>query len=213
MTPFLPHYPPLSLPFFLTIPHSLSLSSSLSPILSLSSPFFPTLPHSLPFFPTIPHSLLISRAVLTVHAIMILASQVLLNGGKEAYSQQMDVYAFGMFIYYLSSFMTPFENDTRPITALLEEGRRPELPSKVRTIKYTQKMTIKYSVNLPYLFTHPPTPPTYPPTHHTAPHTHSSTPPPPHAHTHTHTAPPPHTRTHTHTHTHSSTPAHSRCLN
>ena len=46
----------------------------------------------------------------------------------------MDVYAFGMFMYYLISFMHPFENESRPITALIEEGRRPELPPKVHSV-------------------------------------------------------------------------------
>ena len=60
-----------------------------------------------------------------------LPPEVILTSGREASSTMIDVYAFGMFIYYLITFMSPFENEGRPLTALLEEGRRPELPPKV----------------------------------------------------------------------------------
>ena len=60
-----------------------------------------------------------------------LPPEVLLHGGKQAYSTKIDVYAFGMFIYYLMTFLSPFELEERPLSALLDEGRRPELPPKV----------------------------------------------------------------------------------
>ena len=60
-----------------------------------------------------------------------LPPEVLLCGGREAYSTKIDVYAFGMFMYYLMTFLSPFELQDRPLTALLAEGRRPELPPKV----------------------------------------------------------------------------------
>ena len=60
-----------------------------------------------------------------------LPPEVMCHGGKQAYSHKLDIWSFGMFMYYLFSFLNPFENDPRPITALLEEGRRPELPFKV----------------------------------------------------------------------------------
>lgn len=63
-----------------------------------------------------------------------LPPEVILHGGREAYSTKIDVYAFGMFMYYLITFLSPFESEGmagRPITALLEECRRPELPAKV----------------------------------------------------------------------------------
>ena len=60
-----------------------------------------------------------------------LPPEVNLTGGREAASTMIDVYAFGMFIYYLMTFMTPFEMEVRPLNSLLEEGRRPELPPKV----------------------------------------------------------------------------------
>ena len=66
-----------------------------------------------------------------------LPPEVILHGGREAYSTRIDVYAFGMFMYYLITFMSPFEADGtagRPITALLEEGRRPEVPAKVMAL-------------------------------------------------------------------------------
>lgn len=59
-----------------------------------------------------------------------LPPEVILHGGQEAYSNKLDVYAFGMFMYYLVSFRTPFDSG-RPITALLEERKRPELLAKV----------------------------------------------------------------------------------
>ena len=58
--------------------------------------------------------------------------EVMLRGDQEAYSTKLDVYSFGMLMYYLFSFLNPFENDPRPITALLEESKRPELLSKVK---------------------------------------------------------------------------------
>ncbi len=60
-----------------------------------------------------------------------LPPEVILHGGREAYSNKLDIYAFGMFIYYLVSFRTPFDSG-RPITALLEERKRPELLPKVK---------------------------------------------------------------------------------
>ena len=39
-------------------------------------------------------------------------------------------------MYYLFTFLNPFENDHRPITALLEEGRRPELAAKVSILNW-----------------------------------------------------------------------------
>ena len=64
-----------------------------------------------------------------------LPPEVNLTGGRAAASTMIDVYAFGMFIYYLMTFMAPFEMEVRPLNSLLEEGRRPELPPKVRLSK------------------------------------------------------------------------------
>ena len=69
-----------------------------------------------------------------------LPPEVILHGGREAYSTKLDVYAFGMFIYYLVSFRTPFDTG-RPITALLEEGKRPELLPKVQYNTYGVAVT------------------------------------------------------------------------
>lgn len=62
-----------------------------------------------------------------------LPPEVILHGGREAYSTKLDVYAFGMFIYYLVSYRVPFDSG-RPITALLEENKRPELLPKVSVV-------------------------------------------------------------------------------
>ncbi len=59
-----------------------------------------------------------------------LPPEVILHGGREAYSTKLDVYGYGMFMYFLVSFRTPFDSG-RPITSLLEEGKRPELSPKV----------------------------------------------------------------------------------
>ena len=53
--------------------------------------------------------------------------EIILHGGQETYSTKMDIYAFGMFIYYLISFRSPFEDLDEPITAILREGNRPSL--------------------------------------------------------------------------------------
>lgn len=61
-----------------------------------------------------------------------LPPEVILHGGREAYSNKLDVYAFGMFIYFLVTYRGPFDSG-RPITALLEENKRPDLLPKVTT--------------------------------------------------------------------------------
>ena len=77
-----------------------------------------------------------------------LPPEVMLHGGKEAYSNKLDVWSFGMFMYFLFSYLNPFENDPRPITALLEEGKRPELPLKVDTpkAKLSVWLSLKYLI-------------------------------------------------------------------
>ena len=60
-----------------------------------------------------------------------LPPEVLLHGGQEAYSTKLDVYSFGMFMYYLFSFGNPFEKEMRPPEALLSAGKRPELLLRV----------------------------------------------------------------------------------
>ena len=59
-----------------------------------------------------------------------LPPEVLLHGGQESYSVKLDVYSFGMLMYYLFSFKHPFGNQ-QLIASLLREQRRPELPPKV----------------------------------------------------------------------------------
>ena len=59
-----------------------------------------------------------------------LPPEVLLHGGQESYSVKLDVYSFGMLMYYLFAFKRPFGNH-QLIASLLREQRRPELPPKV----------------------------------------------------------------------------------
>ena len=61
-----------------------------------------------------------------------LPPEVLLHGGQQSHSTKLDVYSFGMLMYYLFTFENPFQNETRPISSLLEMGRRPSLSFKVR---------------------------------------------------------------------------------
>ena len=58
-----------------------------------------------------------------------LPPEVIIFGGKKVYSTQIDVYAFGMCIYYLVALQSPFK-DSHVVVAL-KEGKRPELPIKV----------------------------------------------------------------------------------
>ena len=69
-----------------------------------------------------------------------LPPEVLLHGGMAAFTTKLDVYSFGMFMYYLLTLMGPFEmhSGRRPITALLEEGRRPELGAAVGDLFFVQ---------------------------------------------------------------------------
>lgn len=55
--------------------------------------------------------------------------EVILFGGKKSYSFQVDVYSFGMCIYYLVAQQNPFK-DAHVVIAL-REGRRPKIPFKV----------------------------------------------------------------------------------
>ena len=65
-----------------------------------------------------------------------LPPEVILHCGREAYSTKIDVYAFGMFIYYLVTFQSPFEKENGPITNILQKGGRPEIQAKVVTYLY-----------------------------------------------------------------------------
>lgn len=60
-----------------------------------------------------------------------LPPEVLLHGGLETYSTKLDVYSFGMFMYFLFTFSNPFHKEGRPPATLLEAGKRPELLLKV----------------------------------------------------------------------------------
>ena len=61
-----------------------------------------------------------------------LPPEVLLHGGQLSQNTKLDVYSFGMLMYYLFTFENPFQNETRPISSLLEERKRPSLSFKVR---------------------------------------------------------------------------------
>ena len=75
-----------------------------------------------------------------------LPPEVILYGGREPYSTKVDVYAFGMFIYYLTSFRAPFDNNGNPISAILGEGKRPELSLKVNSMIHVhQPIVASYS--------------------------------------------------------------------
>ena len=50
-------------------------------------------------------------------------------GGRRAYSFQVDVYAYGMCIYFLVAQQHPFAGSH--VSVALNEGRRPSIPNKV----------------------------------------------------------------------------------
>ena len=57
-----------------------------------------------------------------------LPPEVILHGGSTSFSTKLDVYSFGMLLYYLFTFLGPFETERgRPVSALLDEMKRPEL--------------------------------------------------------------------------------------
>lgn len=58
--------------------------------------------------------------------------EILIFGGKKAYSFQVDVYAFGMCIYFLVAQQHPFIDSH--VSVALKEGRRPKIPNKVRPV-------------------------------------------------------------------------------
>lgn len=72
--------------------------------------------------------------------------EILIFGGKRAYSFHVDVYAFGMCIYFLVTEQQPFTDGH--VSVALREGRRPKIPSKVKSnaSASTQQYTITYIV-------------------------------------------------------------------
>ena len=60
-------------------------------------------------------------------------------GGKKAYSFHVDVYAFGMCMYYLVAQQHPFVDSH--VSVALKEGRRPSIPHKV-WIRYIMAILI-----------------------------------------------------------------------
>lgn len=58
------------------------------------------------------------------------APEIILFGGRKAYSFQVDVYSFGMCMYFLVSEQHPFSDCH--VSVALSEGRRPGIPKKVR---------------------------------------------------------------------------------
>ena len=64
-----------------------------------------------------------------------LPPEVVIHCGQQSHSTKLDIYSFGMLMYYLFTFENPFYDDpTRPVSSLLEEGKRPSLSIKVRTV-------------------------------------------------------------------------------
>ena len=55
---------------------------------------------------------------------------MILHSEREAASLKVDVYSFGMLMYYLFAFKNPF-GSALLVGSLLRNGRRPELPVKV----------------------------------------------------------------------------------
>lgn len=95
-----------------------------------------------------------------------LPPEVLLHGGLETYSTKLDVYSFGMFMYFLFTFCNPFQKEGIPPATLLEAGKRPELLLKVsapmtRSVKIASQFPHPYLVPIPILqlplSPHPPT--------------------------------------------------------
>lgn len=62
-----------------------------------------------------------------------LPPEVLLHSEREAASLKVDVYSFGMLMYYLFAFKNPFGNSML-VASQLRSSRRPELPMKVSDV-------------------------------------------------------------------------------
>ena len=56
--------------------------------------------------------------------------EILIYGGRRAYSFHVDVYAFGMCMYFLVAQEHPFAQSH--VSVALKEGRRPNIPFKVQ---------------------------------------------------------------------------------
>ena len=60
-----------------------------------------------------------------------MSPEVVIHGGSKAYSFEVDVYAFGMCIYYLVAQEHPFST-AQHISLALSESRRPWILDKVK---------------------------------------------------------------------------------
>ena len=58
--------------------------------------------------------------------------EIVIFGGRKAYSFQVDVYAFGMCVYFLVAQQHPFTECN--VSVALTEGRRPSIPDEVRMV-------------------------------------------------------------------------------
>ena len=68
-----------------------------------------------------------------------LPPEVLLHSEHEAASLKVDVYSFGMVMYFLFAFKSPFGHGIL-VGSQLRNGRRPELPMKVHTHTHTHTL-------------------------------------------------------------------------
>lgn len=64
-----------------------------------------------------------------------MSPEVVIFGGRKPYSFEVDVYAFGMCIYFLVAQEQPFST-VQHISLALSEGRRPQIIDQVKLAMY-----------------------------------------------------------------------------
>jgi serine/threonine protein kinase len=59
-----------------------------------------------------------------------MAPEVILYGGEQEYSESVDIFSFGMFLYELLTLKQPYEGQDQMKEYILE-GRKPHVSDKV----------------------------------------------------------------------------------
>lgn len=65
-----------------------------------------------------------------------MAPEIIKYNGEEEYTEKVDCFSFGMFVYELLTMHQPFENHESVKESILE-GHRPALTYRVRTTTYS----------------------------------------------------------------------------
>lgn len=78
-----------------------------------------------------------------------MAPEIIKYNGEEEYTEKVDCFSFGMFVYELITMHQPFENHESVKESILE-GHRPALTYRVRKPAYTYYFVIFFNLKNVY---------------------------------------------------------------